>query len=150
MSIKNISSWSPQRSCQRTVLLDDESWTTFPVKCQVPDSKFITELHSSSVSLPQIHSYTYTHFFSHSLSLHDGFSSTCWTDELNKNTLKHTRREIRVDGGWLFIWCWLYFDLKLKLSLNVLMCSCAALYWQWSPATVIIDFFQKKMIVALI
>lgn len=71
----------------------------------------------------------FTHFISLSLWR---FSSTFWTDELNKKTLKHTRREICVNCGWL--WCWLYWPRRFPW-----MCSCAALYWQWIPATVIID-----------
>lgn len=44
------------------------------------------------------------------------FSSMCWTDDLNKKTLKHTRRKICVDGGWLFLWRWLYFDQEVVLT----------------------------------
>lgn len=100
------------------------SWTMFPVKCQVQDSKFGTELHSSSVSLPD--SLLHLHTFSLPFSPWR-FSSSCWTDELNKKTLKHIRREICVDSGWLFLWYWLYFDKEIVP--DVLMCSCAALYW---------------------
>lgn len=131
MSIKIISSWGPPRSCQSSV----QSWTMdyrtmFPVKCRVQDNKFGTEFSRLLLLLPQIHSYTYTHFIS--LSLRDGFpvrvEQMTWTRR-HSNTQGEksvlTVDDFSSDAG---------YALTKKLSLDVFMCSCAALHWQWRPS----------------
>lgn len=91
-------------------------WTMFPVKCRVQDSIL-------SYRLFRCHRFSPTPSHTHYLLLSLWrFSSMCWTDELNKKTLKHTRREICVDGGWLFF-SDAGYTLTKKLSLNVFMCS---------------------------
>lgn len=114
-------------------------WTMFPVKCRVQDSIL-------SYRLFRCHRFSPTPSHTHYLLLSLWrFSSMCWTDELNKKTLKHTRREICVDGGWLFF-SDAGYTLTKKLSLNVFMCSfcCFVLTVKSSYSNNFSFFFDSK------
>lgn len=140
MSIKIISSSSSMLMSKHYPELNSRLPDNVSSKLLSARQQIWNRILSTSVLLPQIHSYTYTHFFS--LSLHDGFpvrvEQMSWTRR-HSNT-QGERSVLTVDDFFSDVG----YILTKKLSLNVFMCSCAALYLQWSPAMDIIDFSNHR------
>ena len=60
-----------------------------------------------------------------------------WVEQEDTQTHKERKSVLTVTDFTSDAGC----TMTKMLSLNVFMCSCAALYWQWSPATVVLITF---------
>ena len=95
------SSWRRPRSRQRRWI----TGTEFTGKRRVQRQHISNRVQFCSAATD-----SHQHLHTPSLSP-DGFPVR--VEQMNKKTLKHTRREICVDGGWLLLWCWLHLDQEV-------------------------------------